>query len=273
MTDTPSIAAAPLPSVGTLLVAQIRYQARLLLANGRALVVGFGLPIILLVATKGKHSHPNVAGYAVFGLTMTAWSTFGVRLVAAREAGVLKRWRATPLPRWCYFLGTIIATSLVAVIAGAVTVLAAVLIWGTHFGEGPGTHLTAGAAVAILIAFALGALAWTATATALTSVIPTIDAAISILLLTYFPIILISGVLFSISEPRWLSTLATYLPAQPVIDAATHAARHTPGASFLPARDMIVLASWAVAGLLAAVILFRWEPHRPTQRRAARTSG
>jgi hypothetical protein len=77
---------------------------------------------------------------------------------------------------------------------------------------------------------------------------------------------------FSISEPHWLSTLATYLPAQPLIDATTHAARHTPGAPFLPTRDMIVLAAWAVAGLLAAVILFRWEPHRPTQRRAAPTS-
>ena len=27
----------------------------------------------------------------------------GVRLVAARELGILRRWRAAPLPRWCYF--------------------------------------------------------------------------------------------------------------------------------------------------------------------------
>ena len=76
--------------------------------------------------------------------------------------------------------------------------------------------------------------------------------------------------LFSISEPHWLSTLASYLPAQPLIDAALNAIRHAPGTPFLPARDMIVLASWAVGGLGAAILLFRWEPHRPRARRGAR---
>jgi hypothetical protein len=34
---------------------------------------------------------------------------------------------------------------------------------------------------------------------------------------------------------------------------------------------MIVLAAWAVGGLLTAVFTFRWEPRRPAQRRPART--
>jgi ABC-2 type transport system permease protein len=272
VTDTASTGAGRLPGVATLLAAQVGYQIRLLLSSGRALAVGVGLPVILMVASKGsaKGSHPNVAGYAVFGLTITAWTTYGVRLVAAREAGVLKRWRATPLPRWCYFLAAIAATALAAVLAGAVTVLAAVLFYGTHFGEGAGTHVTGSGALAIVAALAVAAFAWAATATALTSVIPTVDAAFPVLILTYFPVIIVSGVLFTISEPHWLSTLATYLPAQPLIDAVTRAVRPTPGAPFLPARDVIVLACWAVGGLLAAVLLFRWEPHRPTQRRAAR---
>jgi hypothetical protein len=78
--------------------AQTRHQVRLLLSNGRALAVGLGLPVILLIASKGKHGSPNVAGYAIFGLTITAWSSYGIRLVPAREAGILKRWRA-PRPR------------------------------------------------------------------------------------------------------------------------------------------------------------------------------
>ena len=263
----PSTKAVRLPSAGKLLVAQIRYQVRLLISSGRAIAVGVGLPVILLVASKGKDTHPNVAGYAVFGLTITAWSTYGVRLVAAREDGVLKRWRATPLPRWCYFLGRILATALVAVLAGAVTVAAAVLFYGSHFGNGPGTQLTVTAAFAIVAVLFLGALAWAAAATALTSVIPTVEAAFPTLTFIYFPVIIISGVLFTnISEPHWLSTLATYLPAQPLIDAVTHAA----GAPFLPVRDVIVLACWAAGGMLGAIVLFRWEPHRPAPRRAAR---
>src|ERR1700722_20220178 len=106
MIDTPGAAAPRLPGAGRLLTAQIGYQARLL-ASGRAVVIGVGLPVILLIASHGNHhktSMAHLAGYAGFGLTLTAWNTNGVRLVAAREAGVLKRWRATPIPRWCYFV-------------------------------------------------------------------------------------------------------------------------------------------------------------------------
>jgi len=262
-----------LPGPASLLAAQVGYQIRLLLSSGRAVAVGIGLPVILLVASKGsaRGSHPNVAGYTVFGLTITAWTTYGVRLVAAREAGVLKRWRATPLPRWCYFAGAITATTVAAVLAGAVTIAAAVVFYGTHFDAGPATRLTTSGALAILAALAVAGLAWAATATALTSLIPTVEAAFPILILAYFPLIIISGVLFSIREPHWLSTLATYLPAQPLIDTVTTAVRHARGAPFLSARDMIVLAAWAVGGLLTAVFTFRWEPRRAAQRRPART--
>jgi ABC-2 type transport system permease protein len=254
----------PMPSPGRLLAAQISYQARLL-ASGRAITIGIGLPVILLIASHGTHTRTSAgdaAGYAAFGLTLTAWNTYGVRLVAAREAGVLKRWRATPLPRWCYFVGRIAATVAVAVVAGAVTVAAGVLLFHTH--------LTTGGALGALVAFVLGAFAWAAIATAVTAVIPTLEAAAPTFLLIYFPIIIVSGIFGSISEPHWLSTLASYLPAEPLIHATATALGHTAGHPLLPARDLIVLAVWTAAGLTAAVATFRWEPHRPARRRPAR---
>ena len=253
-----------MPSAGRLLAAQIGYQARLL-ASGRAITIGVGLPVILLIASHGTHTQTGaagLAGYAAFGLTLTGWNTYGVRLVAAREAGVLKRWRAAPLPRWCYFLGRIIATVVVAVAAGAATVAAGVLLYHSH--------LTASGALGALGVFVLGAFAWTACATSLTAVIPTLEAASPILMLTYFPVIIISGIFGSISEPHWLSTIASYLPAQPLAHAVAAALGHTAGHALLPARDLVVLAVWTVAGLAGAVATFRWEPHRPAQRRPAR---
>jgi len=114
--------AGRLPAGATLFAAQIRYQARLLVAGGRSLVMGIGLPVILLIASdQGTDAHSNVAGFAVFGPGILAWSGYGIRLVADREAGILKRWRATPLPRWCYLGGRIVSGALVAVLAGAVT--------------------------------------------------------------------------------------------------------------------------------------------------------
>jgi ABC-2 type transport system permease protein len=256
-----------LPRQGRLLLAQVRYQLGLLLATPGPLIIGVGFPVILLVAANAKHTPSalaDIAGYAVFGLTVTSWNTHAVRLVTARESGILKRWRATPLPPWCYFAGTIITTALFAVVSGMIAVLAGGMFYGAHFSPG--------AFAAVFAAFALGAFAWAAASTAIAGVIPKVEAAQPILLLTYFPIVLISGAFGSVNgEPHWLATLASYLPAQPLIDGVTHALHHTAGAPLLPARDVIVLAAWAVAGLAAAIALFRWEPYRPSQRRAARS--
>jgi len=195
-----------MPSVVRLLAAQIGYQARLL-SSGRAVVIGVGLPVILLIASHAQRSNTTsaagIAGYAAFGLTLTAWNTYGVRLVAAREAGVLKRWRATPLPRWCYFLSRILATVVVSVLAGAATVAVGVLLYGMH--------LTVSGGLAALVAFTIGAFAWAATATALTAAIPTVEAAAPTMMLTYFPVIIISGILFVIEffvdKIPWLDSL------------------------------------------------------------------
>jgi len=264
MTDTSHPAQPRMPSIGRLLTAQIGYQARLL-ASGRAITIGIGFPIILLIASHQSHvqtTAADVARFAVFGLTLTAWNTYGVRLVAARESGVLKRWWATPLPRWCYFLGRILATVAVATVAGAATVAAGVLLYNTH--------LTVSGALGALVVFVFGAFAWAATATALTAAVPTVEAAAPTFLLTYFPVIIVSGILGSTSEPHWLSTLANYLPARPLSHAVGSALGHTAGHALLSTRDLVVLAIWAAGGLAVAVATFRWEPHRPTQQRSPR---
>ena len=256
-------AARPLPNPATLLAAQVGYQFRLLLATPSALVIGVGLPVVLLVVGNARHAGgdvANVAGYAVFGLTMTAWNTHGVRLVAARELGILRRWRAAPLPTWCYFAGRIIATSLFATLAALVTLLAGVLF--------DGTHLSAGATLSVLPVLILGSLAWAAASTVMSSVVPGTGAASPVFLLTYFPVVLVSGVLGPLSgEPHWLTTLASYLPAEPVIDTVGRALRHVPVFS---AHDLLVLAAWVIVGLAVASARFRWEPYRPAQHRSAR---
>ena len=252
----------PLPNAATLLGAQVGYQFRLLLATPSALVTGVGLPVVLLVAGNARHGGggaANVAGYAVFGLTMTAWNTHGVRLVAARELGILRRWRAAPLPPWCYFAGRIIATSLFATLAALVTLLAGVLF--------DGVSLSAGATLSVLPVLVLGSLAWAAASTVMSSVVPGTGAASPAFLLTYFPVVLVSGVLGPLSgEPHWLTTLASYLPAEPVIDTVGRALRHVPVSS---AHDLLVLTAWAIAGLAVASARFRWEPYRPAQHRPA----
>jgi hypothetical protein len=111
------------------------------------------------------------------------------------------------------------------------------------------------------VALTLGALAWAGVGTAVTASIPTAEAAQPLLSLSYFPVMLLSGVLGTLAgAPGWLTTLLDDLPGRPTIDAVTRALHATGGTVSLPGHDLAVLAAWAAGALLASVRLFRWEP-------------
>jgi ABC-2 type transport system permease protein len=203
-----------------------------------------------------------LAGRVVLGVTLTAYLTHAAGLVAAREAGVLKRWRATPLPRWCYLAGRLCATVLLALASGAVTVLVGVLAYHAHLGPG--------AALGLVVALGLAALAWASVGTALTAFIPSAESAQPLLAFSYFPVMLLSGALGALGTPGWVAGAVRWLPGQPTVDAAARALQSTGGLPVLPGRDLAVLAAWAVAGLLASLRLFRWAPQPPRGRRPAR---
>jgi ABC-2 type transport system permease protein len=245
-----------LPGTWPTLAGQVRYQLLLLGRNPNALVAGVLLPVLLLSLTAtggGRVPVAALAGRVVLGVTLIAYLTHAVGLVTAREAGVLKRWRATPLPRWAYLAGRLGATLVMALASGAVTVLVGML--GYHARVGPG------AALGLLVALGFGALAWAAVGTAVSAFIPTAAAAQPLLSLSYFPVMLLSGVLGTVGgAPGWLTSLIGWLPGQPTIDAVSHALAATGGSPSVPVRDLAVLAAWAAGGLLAALRLFRWAP-------------
>ena len=251
-----------LPGLGRLLAGQFTYQLRLLLRTPRAVMAGVALPVLLLLlrcSGGDQASKPaGLAGLVVLGVVTTAYVTHAAGLVAAREAGVLRRWRGTPLPAWCYFAGRIAATVAAAVASGALTVLVAVTMLGVRVGPG--------AAVSLLLTLVAGALVWSAVGTAVTALIPTADSALPLLTVTYLPVLFLSGVLFSSGSgaPSWLETLMRYLPARPLVDLAGRALGVAQGGPPpVPVHDLAVLAAWAVAGLLASLRLFRWDPTPP----------
>ncbi|HEY7881035.1 MAG TPA: ABC transporter permease [Streptosporangiaceae bacterium] len=206
----------------------------------------------------------RVAGLVVLGAMSVAYLSHASSLVVAREDGVLRRWRATPLPSWGYFAGRIIATVLLADAAGLILVLVGVAM--------AGLHLTAGAIGGLLLAGSLGALALAAAGTAVTPLLTSAQGANPLLTLTYLPLIIFSGGFGGLSGlPDWLNTAMSYLPAQPMIDAVTRALQSSAGqpGPGLSGRDLAVLAAWALGGLLVSVRFFRWDPHRPRHARAA----
>jgi ABC-2 type transport system permease protein len=272
--SAPSAAAGKLPGTGQLLAAQVRYQLVLLGRSPRAMMISLVLPLLLLVLGSSRHGHLDartedalIAGLAAFGLIVTAYISNPITLVTSRQDGVLRRWRATPLPAWCFFAGKIIATALTGLASVAVAVGAGAALYGAR--------LTGTTALSLLITFTLGVLAWAAIGTAVTTLIPTAQSAGPVLMITYLPVILFSGGLGSLSaEPGWIATLASYLPAEPVIDAASRALQHAGGGLVLVSgRELAVLAAWAAGGVLASVRFFRWDPVRPRHASSSRALG
>ena len=263
-------------SDGTMLAGQLRYQLTLLLRNPRTLMAGLILPGALLALQLGRVQHTGqgaaadvlaarVAGLVVLGAMSVAYLTHASSLVVAREDGILRRWRATPLPAWGFFTGRIAATVLITDAAALILVLVGVAM--------AGLHLTAASIIGLLIAGTLGALALAAAGTAVTPLLTSAQGANPLLTLTFIPLVIFSGGFGGLSGlPHWLSTLMSYLPAQPMIDAVNHALGHSPGqfGPALPARDLAVLGAWTLGGLLLSVRFFQWDPHRP---RHARSTG
>jgi ABC-2 type transport system permease protein len=241
-----------------MLAAQVGYQLRMLARNPRGLMISLFAPgvILALRLSQGGSRTGSPAEKAAFGLIATCYLTHAIGLVAARESGVLRRWQASPLPRWGYFAGRITATVLLSLVSGAI-----ILAVGAGLG---GLHVPAGRVPALLAVFVAGGVAWAAIGTAVTTLISSAESANPVLIFTYLPVILLSGAFGVLSEPKWLTTLMSYLPGQPVIGPATRALEFS-GSGLAPVsgRDLAVLAGWAVIGLLASVRFFRWEPARP----------
>jgi ABC-2 type transport system permease protein len=264
-----------LPGLMPVIGGQLRYQLTLLMRTPRTLMAGLILPGALLALQLGRVQHigqgaaadvlaARVAGLVVLGAMSVAYLTHASSLIVAREDGVLRRWRATPLPTWGYFAGRIAAAVLIADAAALILVLVGAAM--------AGLHLTGAGIVSLLVASTAGSLALAAAGTAITRPIPSAQGANQLLALTYIPLIIFSGGFGGLSGlPHWLNTLMSYLPAQPMIGPVTRALETGTGQSgfALPGRDLVVLAAWAVGCLLLSVRFFQWDPHRPRHARAA----
>jgi ABC-2 type transport system permease protein len=252
------------------LTSQLKYQATLITRTPRAFIFGLLVPAAFLALQGHKHTNTgvlqqSVAGFVVFGMLNLVYLTYAAGLVLAREDGVLRRWHASPLPRWLYFAGRIIAYVLMADLAALILLLVAASM--------SGLHLTAAAAGSVLLTVTTGGIAMAAAGTVITVLLPPGQGAYSMLALTYLPFLVFSGGLGQINGlPHWVTQLMSYLPIQPTVSGVTSGLR-SPGVT--PGRDVLVLVIWAVAAMALSVRFFRWDPARPAHAKrtpAARTS-
>ena len=248
---------------------QVQWENRSFWRNPAAAFFTFLLPLLFLVLFNALFGDSEleidgrqldgstfyVPGIAALSVVSACYTNVGMMVTIARDLGVLKRMRGTPLPPWAYIFGRLGQALLVSVLMVVIVTVVGAVAYGTQLPEStlPG----------FLVTLLVGSLAFCALGLALTAVIPNADAAPAVTNATILPLLFVSNVFVPLQDPpEWLAIVGDIFPVKHFA-AALQTAFHpdTTGAGF-EWGHLAVIAAWGVAGAVLAVRFFSWEPRR-----------
>lgn len=238
---------------------QIKYEQLSFWRNPQSAFFTFVFPIVVFVifgAVFGNKPDQGFGGIsplqyysatiAAFSVMSACYSQLANTIAARRQAGILKRLRATPLPARTYF-GGLVAHCIVlcAIELGTIVVMGA--IYGV---KSPQRWLD------IVITVIVGAAAFCSLGVGVASLIRNAEAAPAVVQLVFFPVMFISGTYFHLSSAG-LNHAADILPVRPFNTLLLNAFAFDQG---LDVRALITLILWGLVGGAVAVRRFRWDP-------------
>jgi ABC-2 type transport system permease protein len=222
----------------------------------------FLLPMIFFVLLGSTYGHDTVdgvkgsrfleAGMIGYGAISIAFAGLAIVLVIRREAGILKRLRATPLPASAYVAAVLSAF----LIAFAVEVIGLILLGRILFGIGaPDKPLS------LALALLLGAVSFSGLGIGVTALIRSAEGASAVVNAIYLPMSFIAGAFFSPRHfPSVLQAIADVLPLTYFLRLVRNVMLHGHDI-WSQGTNVAVLAAWGIAGVIVALRAFRWEPH------------
>ena len=246
---------------------QVGYENRAFWRNPAAAFFTFAFPLIFMVIfnvifsgtgtgepgfTAADFFTPAIIVFAVITATFT---NLAMMVTNARDDGILKRVRGTPLPGWAYLLGRILHAVLVAYLLVVIVAAFGAILYDVRF---PWDRLPA-----LVLTLSLAAGTFCALGLALSGLIPNADAAPAVVNGVIFPLLFISNVFIRMdAPPAWMATLSSIFPVRHFADAmATLYDPRTVGNGF-SGSDLVIIAAWGIGALLLALRTFSWEPHR-----------
>ena len=193
---------------------------------------------------------PAITAFAVISASFT-YIAMGVSV--ARDEGILKRIRGTPLPAWSFILGKVIHAVLIAFLLTAVATVAGALFYRV---EMPAETLPA-----VLLTVLVGAAAFSSLGLAVTAVVPAAESAPAVVNGIILPLLFISDVFIPDDDaPEWLRTIANVFPVKHFSEGLQTPFDPTTSGIGFEWGHIAVIAAWGVAGIVLAVRFFSWEP-------------
>jgi ABC-2 type transport system permease protein len=246
-------------------LSQLYYSNKAFWRNPSAAFFTFAFPLMLLVIFTSLLGHGRVqlggrlihvstyyvASMASYSVISACYVNIANAVTFQRDAGILKRVNGTPLPAASYFIARVVHALLMAILLVAITVA-----FGAAFYHA--SVPTGGALGRFLVILIVGAASFSALGFAVTAIVPNPEAAPAIVNATIMPLLFLSGVFIPLGSnaPTWIIWFARIFPVRHFATAMQ--------AGFLGTSydwiDVVIVAAWGLAGLIAAIRFFRWEP-------------
>jgi ABC-2 type transport system permease protein len=242
----------------------MRLHQRSFWRNPESAFFNFAMPLTVLLiygatvvdnTVPGRHHLdaltlfvPGILGFAV---VVVAYGNLAATIATQRADGVLKRLRCTPMQPSLYIAGELLSILTITVLIA----LSTIGLGAAAFGALPRVV----AIPQLLIVLVLGITCFAALGLAISTIIPTADAAGAITNGTYLPLAMVSGMFQpTLHLPRALNTVISALPLKALADGLRDT--YDPAAHGIPIDILAVLAAWTIAGIVLAQRFFRWEP-------------
>lgn len=235
-------------------------EAKLYLRSAVGLILGLGLPVILLVIfgfiPRFRQPMPELGGGTILGLYGPILSAFAlaflglvslpISLAGYRELGVLRRMSCTPAPRG-WILGAQLVINLSVGLAALVILNAGIRVFGVEPPAQLGGYVLA-MILCVAEIFALGL--WIA------AVARSAGFANAVGQFCLYPMMFFAGLYFPRElMPNLLRHISDWTP----LGAAIHAMQQAVEGTFPGLQPLLVMAGYAAVFGLAAHKQFRWE--------------
>ncbi len=189
----------------------------------------------------------------ILGMNMMFSSLFGVGYVVVRyrKNGFLKRLRATPLRAFEFVVAQVLSRLLLTLLITTAVFTGIALLLDIQ---------VAGSYLLLFLIATLGAVSLISLGLLIASRVTSEELAGGLLNLTTWPMMMLSGVWFSLegADP-WVRDLAAIFPLTHILDSAR--AVMLDGAGLLAVMpDLLTLAAMSAAFMAAGGFLFRWHP-------------
>jgi ABC-2 type transport system permease protein len=246
---------------------QFRYDQRTFWREPASVFFTVALPVLFLVLFVSIFGNDptTIDGHEIKGATyylpgiMTlaivsaTFVNLAISVTGARERGILKRVRSTPLPPWVYMAGRICTASVVTVVMMVLLVGLGGLFYDVTV---PTTTLPA-----LVLTVVVGTASFCAMGFALTAVVPSESAAPPITNAVVLPLYFLSGLFVPEEQlPGAMRILADIFPVKHLFRALLTAFDPTTTGAGIEFGHLAVLAAWGVVALVVATRSFRWVP-------------